>query len=143
MCVCVCVCPISWKVQKDRIPVIDDMRERERERERERTPPSTLTLLPPHLLPTPGSGNFNRPRTTSSRPVAMSVLSPHKSWDEATSSGRSQGEGLMDMSPSRGSNMEFDLPTPTRRKRKPSSFDAMAAARQQRQSVLILDEVSV
>ncbi len=106
-----------------------------------------LAPLPKLCPSSSGSGNFGRPRATS-RPVAMSMLSPHKSWDGAmTSSGRSQAEGhgsLMDMSPSRGTNVEFDLPTPTRRKMsslKGSSFDTPAAARQQRENV-ILDEVS-
>jgi hypothetical protein len=52
----------------------------------------------------------------------------------------------MDMSPSRASAVEFDNPTPTRRRistRKPNTFEAMSAARQQRESIMILDEVGV
>ena len=76
--------------------------------------------------------------------MAMSILSPHKSWDDA-SSGRSQ-EVMGDMSPSRPMSsgmVEFDNPTPTRRKmssRKQSSFDTITE-RQQRESIMILDEV--
>lgn len=70
----------------------------------------------------------------------MSILSPHKSWDEA-SSGRSQE--IADMSPSR-TNIEFDNPTPTRRRtsaRVSSTFDSVTTRK--RESIIILDEVCV
>lgn len=70
----------------------------------------------------------------------MSILSPHKSWDEA-SSGRSQE--IADMSPSRP-NIEFDNPTPTRRRtsaRVSSTFDSVTTRK--RESIIILDEVCV
>ena len=50
------------------------------------------------------------------------------------------------MSPTRANVVEFDNPTPTRRKmssRKTGTFEVMSAARQQRQSIMILDEVGV
>ena len=47
------------------------------------------------------------------------------------------------MSPSRTATIEFDNPTPTRRRmsgRRPTDFDAIGAKRQ-RASIIILDEV--
>ena len=49
----------------------------------------------------------------------------------------------MDLSPSRTTAIEFDNPTPSRRRlssRKPTNFDSISA-KSQRESVMILDEV--
>lgn len=51
----------------------------------------------------------------------------------------------MDLSPSRTTAIEFDNPTPTRRRlssRKPTSFDPVSVSvKRQRESIMILDEV--
>ena len=72
------------------------------------TPPKSQLELPLNVPPESplvrgGSGTYSR----STRP--MSILSPHKSWDDTTSI-RSQE---VEMSPSR-MNFEFDNPTPLR-----------------------------
>ena len=88
------------------------------------------------------SGSFNRSHPHSgTRTTNMNILSPHKSWDEA-SLGMSQE--ITDISPSRNNIAEFDGHAPSSRRRlsgrKPTNFDTISA-KQQQETIMILDEV--
>lgn len=83
-------------------------------------------------------------RTMSIRPANM--LSPHKSWDEASL--RSPGEVMIaDMSPSsRTSVLELDHPTPHRRtltaSRRQNNFDSPLRVEQREDKIVALEKVS-
>ena len=83
-------------------------------------------------------------RTTSVRPVNM--LSPHKSWDEASL--RSPEVMIADMSPSpRTSVLEFDHPTPHRRSlttsRRQNNFDSpLRVDQREDNNIVALEKVS-
>lgn len=78
--------------------------------------------------------------TMSVRPVNM--LSPHKSWDDA--SVRNQ-DTIVDMSPSRTSVLELDHPTPLRRSlttsRRQNNFDSPLRMDQREEKLMALEKV--
>lgn len=83
-------------------------------------------------------------RTMSARPINM--LSPHKSWDEASL--RSPEVMIADVSPSsRTSVLELDHPTPHRRSlttsRRQKNFDSPLRVEQREDKIVALEKVSV
>ena len=78
--------------------------------------------------------------TMSVRPTNM--LSPHKSWDDASI--RNQ-DTMTDMSPSRTSVLELDHPTPLRRSlttsRRQSNFDSPLRVDQREERMMALEKV--
>ncbi len=79
------------------------------------------------------TGSVNFGCTLSGSRPAMSILSPHKSWDEDSSAGGGRSQEHLDMSPSWMAAIEFDNPTPSRRRmsnRHPTDFDGYGAKRQ-------------
>ena len=82
-------------------------------------------------------------RTMSARPINM--LSPHKSWDEASL--RSPEIMIADMSPSRTSVLELNHPTPHRRSltasRRQSNFDSPLRMEQREDKIVALEKVGI
>ena len=95
------------------------------------TPIKSLDPLQPPESPIIRAGSGNYTRST----LPMSVLSPHKSWDDGSSS-RSQE---IEQSPSH-TNVEFDNPTPLHSRRQ-SSYDSLHLATERDERLLALEEV--
>ena len=106
-------------------------------------PSQTLDAPPPSVSESGILRSVSGPmtRTMSARPVSM--LSPHKSWDEASL----RSPEIGDMSPSRmNSLLELDRPTPTRRSLTATSrrqnFDSPLRVEQREDKIVALEKVS-